>query len=127
MPQFFENDIKTRYRVKSGDYLGKIARKFGVRVSQIKRWNGLRSNNLKIGQRLTIFPRNPSAIYKTTSNSKSVTNVNTEGKKTYIVKQGDSLWSIAQNFSGVSVEDLKNWNNISNTKLKIGMTLVVSK
>ena len=44
LPQFFEADTKTRYRVKQGDYLGKIARKYGVRVSQIKQWNGLRSN-----------------------------------------------------------------------------------
>jgi len=57
LPQFFETKTRIRYRVRSGDYLGKIARKYGVRVSQIKRWNGLRSNNLRIGQRLTIYPR----------------------------------------------------------------------
>lgn len=129
LPQFFENDSKTRYRVKSGDYLGKIARKFGVRVSQIKRWNGLRSNNLDIGQRLTIYPRNPGGkspkkVTKTTLPNKPV---NTKGKRTYTVKSGDSFWSIAQKFDGVSVENLKDWNNISNNKLKIGTTLVVSK
>ena len=125
LPQFFENDTKVRYRVRSGDYLGKIARKYGVRVSQIKRWNGLRSNNLKIGQRLTIYPRNPVA---SSSKPKSTeTKVNTSGKKTYTVKQGDSLWSIAQKFDGVSVENLKSWNKISSNKLKIGMTLVVSR
>ena len=59
LPQLFNADAKVRYRVKSGDYLGKIARKYGVRVSQIKKWNGLRTNNLKIGQRLTIYPRKP--------------------------------------------------------------------
>jgi len=125
LPQFFENDTKVRYRVKSGDYLGKIARKYGVRVSQIKRWNGLRSNNLKIGQRLTIYPRNP-----VVSNPKSTTpkiKVDPAGKKTYKVKQGDSLWSIAQKFDGVTVENLKNWNKISSNKLKIGMTLVVCR
>ena len=45
------------YRVKRGDYLWKIANKFGVRVRDIKRWNGLRTNKLKIGQRLSIFPK----------------------------------------------------------------------
>lgn len=126
LPEFLENESKVRYKVKSGDYLGKIARKYGVRVSQIKRWNGLRSNNLKIGQRLTIHPRNPSA---STSKPKAPvkTVVNTAGKKTYKVKSGDSLWSIAQNFSGVSVQNIKDWNNISSNKLKIGMTLVVSQ
>ncbi len=124
LPQFFENDTKVRYRVRRGDYLGKIARKYGVRVSQIKRWNGLRSNNLRIGQRLTIYPRNP------VNASKKVppkTKVDAKGKKTYIVQKGDSLWSIAQKFPGVSVQNIKDWNNISSNKLKIGMTLVVSK
>ncbi|WP_045475280.1 LysM peptidoglycan-binding domain-containing protein [Winogradskyella sp. PG-2] len=123
LPQLFNADTKVRYRVRNGDYLGKIARKYGVRVSQIKRWNGLRSNNLKIGQRLTIYPRNPS----TSTSSKPVKKVvNTAGKTTYKVQSGDSLWTIAQNFSGVSVQNIKDWNDISSNKLKIGMTLVVS-
>ena len=127
LPQFFENDTKTRYKVKSGDYLGKIARKFGVRVSKIKQWNGLRGNNLKIGQRLTIYPKNPGkSVKKATSKVKPKAPIDFRGKKTYIVKQGDSLWSISQNFKDVTVEDLKQWNNINNNKLKIGMTLVVS-
>ena len=124
LPQLFNVDTRIRYRVKSGDYLGKIARKYGVRVSQIKRWNGLRTNNLKIGQRLTIYPRNPVIPPKAKTNKKAVS---TKGKKTYKVKSGDSLWSIAQKFSGVSVQNLKDWNDISGNKLKIGMTLIVSK
>ncbi len=128
LPQFFDNDTKVRYRVRSGDYLGKIARKYGVRVSQIKRWNGLRSNNLRIGQRLTIYPRNPTAVSKpVVSKNESKKVVNIKGKKTYKVKSGDSLWSISQKFSGVSVQNLKDWNDISSNKLKIGMTLVVSQ
>lgn len=124
LPQLLNSDTKIRYRVKSGDYLGKIARRYGVRVSQIKRWNGLRSNNLKIGQRLTIYPRNPVASTKPKTEKKVV---NTNGKQIYKVRSGDSLWSIAQKFSGVSVQNLKEWNDISGSKLKIGMTLVVSE
>ena len=124
LPQLFNADTKVRYRVRSGDYLGKIARKYGVRVSQIKRWNGLRSNNLKIGQRLTIYPRNPSASPKPQIVKKTV---NTSGKQTYKVQSGDSLWSIAQKFSGVSVQNIKDWNDISGSKLKIGTTLIVSE
>ncbi|WP_111683211.1 LysM peptidoglycan-binding domain-containing protein [Winogradskyella tangerina] len=124
LPQLFNTDTRIRYRVKSGDYLGKIARRYGVRVSQIKRWNGLRSNNLRIGQRLTIYPRNPEIQTKPKSIKKVV---NSEGKQTYKVKSGDSLWSIAQKFSGVSVQNLKDWNDISGNKLKVGMTLIVSE
>jgi len=124
LPQLKNSDTKTRYRVRQGDYLGKIARKFGVRVSQLKQWNGLRSNNLKIGQRLTVYPRNPSSITKVSKQSKSTTNFK---GKTYKVKSGDSLWSISQKFSNVSVQDIKNWNDISGTNLKPGMILRVTK
>ncbi len=57
LPKYFEMDKRIRYKVKSGDYLGKIANKFGVRVSSIKRWNRLKSSRLKIGQRLYIYPK----------------------------------------------------------------------
>ncbi|WP_323787453.1 LysM peptidoglycan-binding domain-containing protein [Psychroserpens sp.] len=126
LPQFFDSDSKVRYRVRSGDFLGKIARKYGVRVSQIKQWNGLRSNNLKIGQRLTIYPRKPVASTKVASTSTVKKTINTEGKSTYKVTKGDSLWSISQKFPGVSVQNIKDWNDISSNKLKIGMTLIVS-
>ena len=92
-------------------------------MSQIKRWNGLRSNNLKIGQRLTIYSRNPS--YKSVSIKKNTST--SSHKKTYKVKSGDSLWSIAQKFPGVSVQNIKDWNDISGNKLKPGMTLKVTK
>jgi membrane-bound lytic murein transglycosylase D len=123
LPQLSNADTKIRYRVRSGDYLGKIARKYSVRVSQIKRWNGLRSNTLNIGQRLTIYPRNPSVSTESQSSKKVV---NTAGKETYKVRSGDSLWTISQKFSGVSVQNIRDWNGISGNKLKIGMTLVVS-
>ncbi|PQJ80376.1 lytic transglycosylase domain-containing protein [Polaribacter porphyrae] len=57
LPKYFEMDKRIRYKVKNGDYLGKIANKFGVRISSIKRWNRLKSSRLKIGQRLYIFPK----------------------------------------------------------------------
>jgi len=127
LPQFFDSDTKTVYRVKSGDYLGKIARIYGVRVSQIKQWNGLRSNNLNIGQRLTIYPRNPSTNVSVVSQKTTPKTVDINGKKTYKVQKGDSLWSISQKFSGVSVQNIKDWNDISGTKLMVGMTLIVSE
>ena len=52
---------------------------------------------------------------------------NTVGKMTYKVNNGDSLWSIAQKFPGVSIQNIKEWNGISGSNLKIGATLVVSK
>ena len=95
-----------------------------MRVSQIKKWNNLRSNALKIGQRLTIYPRKPVTNNAVASKKKSVS---LKGKKTYTVQNGDSLWKIANKFPGVSVENIKVWNDISSTKLKPGMKLRVSK
>ena len=126
LPQFFKIDSKIRYKVKSGDYLGKIARNFRVRVSQIKQWNGLRTNDLKIGQRLTIYSRNPTAHSHNTPNVPLKTSKNSTNKTTYLVKPGDSLWSISNKLSGVSIQNLKDWNDIWDNYLKPGMTLIIS-
>lgn len=123
LPQLFEQNDKIRYRVRSGDYLGRIAEKYGVSISQIKRWNGLRSNSLRVGQRLTIYPKG--AQISTSENSTSV--ATTENVKTYTVKSGDTLWSISKKFPNISIDDLKKWNDISGNNIKPGMRLKVSK
>ena len=126
LPQFFEIDSKIIYIVKSGDYLGKIARKFRVRVSQIKKWNGLRTNDLKIGQRLTIYSLNPTAYSFNNSRPAPKNTQKNSSKSTYLVKPGDSLWSISNKLTGVSVQNLKEWNDIWDNHLKPGMTLIIS-
>ncbi len=124
LPELFEQKDRIRYRVRSGDYLGKIASKYGVTVSKIKRWNGLKSNRLKIGQRLTIYPRKMNVSNSSSSTTKKRPAVNGAA---YTVKSGDSLWSISQKFPGVTVEQIKKWNDISGSNLKPGMKLKVSK
>lgn len=126
LPELLVESDRIRYRVKSGDYLGKIATRYGVTVSQIKRWNGLRSNNLKIGQRLTIHPRKTVAQSSKTTTSTSDL-VADNSTRFYTVKSGDSLWSISQKFPGVTVDKIKNWNDISGTKLKPGTKLKILK
>ena len=128
LPKYYEADDKIRYRVRSGDYLGRIAEKFGVGVSKIRRWNNLRSNNIRVGQYLTIYPRKPVAsnpvnIQKPTSTKKA--SVKTS-EKYYIVRKGDSLWSISKKFPGITVQNIQKWNDISGNKLKPGMKLKVS-
>ena len=129
LPKYFEANDRIRYRVRSGDYLGKIANRYGVSVSSIKRWNGLKSNNLRVGQRLTIYPRRPVAASSSQS-SKSKTTVKKTSPKgeysTYVVKKGDSLWLISQKYPKVSVAQLKEWNDIWSTKsLKPGTELKI--
>lgn len=127
LPQFFDANDKVRYRVKSGDYLGKIGRMYGVRVSDIKRWNGLRSNTISIGQRLTIYPRKPHVAASPTPQKTSTTKPLSGNITTYTVQSGDSLWSISQKYPGVSVQNIKDWNDISGNNLKPGMKLKISK
>jgi len=128
LPQVFNVKSKVRYRIRSGDYLGLIARKFGVRVSQIKQWNGLRNNNIGVGKYLTIYPRKVGSYAKAKSNvASSKVKLVSGSANTYTVRSGDSLWSIAQKHSGVSVANLKDWNLISPNQLKPGMVLKLKK
>ncbi|MAZ96293.1 MAG: lytic transglycosylase [Flavobacteriales bacterium] len=57
MPNFTQMNERTVHKVKSGETLGHIAGKYGVRVSEIKRWNGLRTDMIQIGQRIVVYPR----------------------------------------------------------------------
>lgn len=120
-PEYFEQPEKIRYRVKNGDFLGKIAQQHGVGVNQIKQWNGLRDNQIRIGQYLTIYPKGNIAQVSTTP----PTTTQSGGEKIYTVRSGDSLWSISKKFPGVSVENIQKWNGISGTNLKPGTQLKI--
>ncbi len=127
LPQLTQAKNQVRYKVRSGDYLGKIAERYGVGVSQIKRWNGLRSNNLRVGQRLTIFPRKPylpkQAVAKTSSSKSTSGGALASGSKVHTVQEGDSLWTISRKYPGVSIENLRKWNGLSGNNLKPGTKL----
>ncbi|RTE54885.1 LysM peptidoglycan-binding domain-containing protein [Arenibacter aquaticus] len=122
LPQIVQSKDQIRYRVRSGDYLGKIAERYGVRVSQIKSWNGLRSNNLRIGQRLTIYPRKIPTSSKNTNKS-STNSVAAAGSKVHTVQRGDSLWTISRKYPGISIDNLREWNGISGNDIKPGTKL----
>ena len=57
LPDLYSIDSKLIYKVSYGEFLGKIARKFGVKVADIKRWNNLKNDNIKENQKLIIFPK----------------------------------------------------------------------
>ncbi len=115
---------RIRYKVRSGDFLGRIAERYGVGVSQIKRWNDLRSNNLRVGQRLTIYPRRtPGASVASAAPKTAAQKAVPSGTKTHTVKSGDSLWTISKKYPGITVENLRQWNGISGKNLKPGTKL----
>jgi membrane-bound lytic murein transglycosylase D len=114
------------YRVQSGDVLGSIAGRFGVRVSDLKTWNGLYSDNIRVGQRLNVwpFPVKNAATVKSANDIPSPLMIS-PNSKTYIVQPGDTLWDISKKLPGVSVERIKNLNNLKGNKLQPGQKLII--
>ena len=98
-------DNQTTYTVKSGDSLYSIANRYDTTVNELKSLNNLTSNNLSIGQRLQI---------PTIQSSQT----------TYIVKSGDSLYSISKRYN-TTVNELKSLNNLTSNNLSIGQRLQI--
>jgi membrane-bound lytic murein transglycosylase D len=57
LPQLYELNSRILYRVVNGDYLGKIAKNHGVLINDLRAWNSLKNDNLKIGQKIIIYPK----------------------------------------------------------------------
>jgi membrane-bound lytic murein transglycosylase D len=117
---------RTVYKVKSGDNLGKIANMHRVSVNQLKEWNGLRSNTIRVGQNLVIYS---SATPSVAQQPKSVQPKTTQDNNYiyHIVQQGDTLWDIAKKYEGVSIEDIKARNKQLNAaRLKPGQKIIIA-
>ena len=109
---------KTQFHtIKTGESLGKIADKYNVSISNLKSWNKIKGNTIQAGKKLKIY-----SDKKITENSEQKTSKN----GTYTVKNGDSLFSISKQFPGVSIEDLKKWNDISGDNIQPGMKLKIN-
>ena len=131
------------YKVKAGDYLGRIASRHHVTVAQIKKWNNLKSNNLRVGQKLEIYPggRGPSkAASETKSATKETVKESTKTKDTsakadtgnaeytiYKVKKGDTLSKIASRYPGVSAQNIMDFNGMKNSKISVGQKIKIPK
>jgi membrane-bound lytic murein transglycosylase D len=128
-----QGKAKIVHRVKKGDVLGSIAAQYGVRVQDLRQWNALRSNYIRVGQRLNVYV-NPSkaASYAVQSASQNQQQA-ASGQKDFLyyqVKQGDTLWSISQQYKylGITPSDLMSLNNMSNsTKIVPGQTIKIKK
>lgn len=111
IPQKTESSLT--YTVKSGDSLWKIANSFGVTVDSIIQTNNLSSTTLSIGQQLII----PGA-----STTPEPTPPEDNETQLYVVKSGDSLWSIARQFN-TTVSEIRATNNLTSDVLSIGQLL----
>ncbi|RMG40721.1 MAG: LysM peptidoglycan-binding domain-containing protein [Candidatus Dadabacteria bacterium] len=105
------------YRVRRGDSLYKIAKKYGISIKELKRINGLRSNVVRVGQMLTVRPRRP--VKKQTFSKTSYRS------SSYRVRRGDTLSGIAARH-GMSVRELKRLNKLKSSKIRAGQLLKLS-
>ncbi|MEX2233525.1 MAG: transglycosylase SLT domain-containing protein [Cyclobacteriaceae bacterium] len=113
------------YKVKNGDVLGSIAMRHKVRVADIKKWNNLRTDVIRSGQRLNIWMKGSptNTVVASARNNTTVTDL--QGTKTYIVQPGDTLWDISKKFNGLTIEKIKTLNKLSNSKIQPGQKLIV--
>lgn len=144
------------YKVKSGDYLGRIASRYHVTVKQIMEWNHLRNTNLRVGQVLYIYGKfngpvaqssgassksSAASSLKGSASSDGATRASSKGSvatpppadsaaegtyTVYVVKSGDSLYRISQDYPGVSADDIMKFNGIG-TDIRPGMKLKIPK
>ena len=119
------------YVVKSGDNLGTIAKKYNASISDIKDWNEMEDDNISVGSKLIVSKKLfivPTQIAKTskTSKNQTIAQSKSEEVKHYLVKKGDSLFSIAKKYPGVTISDIKKWNGIGNESIKPGMKLRIN-
>lgn len=117
--------IRYDYRVQSGDNLGFISEKFGVSVSQLRSWNNLYSNIIRVNQKLAVYvsPRMATQL-GIIAPAKTAQNVES-GFITHTVKPGDTLWTIARQYPGVSGDEIMKINNLKSDRVYPGQTLKI--
>jgi membrane-bound lytic murein transglycosylase D len=150
LPPDVKGKTKIYYIVKDGDNLGFIADWFRVGLSDLRYWNDIYSNTIRVGQRLTLFVDPSKTDYfskinsmtfadKQALNGKSI-NPNPQsttissgldsdsGYVTYIVQDGDTIWDIVKKFDSVSTSEVLALNNISDPgKIQVGQKLKIKK
>ena len=107
----------TYHTVRRGETLGRIAQRYGVRLSDLQRWNGVKSN-IRVGQRLTIHKNGTPASTSKVSSAASAASTEKSTSKAdeylmYTVKKGDTLWEISRKFEGVSLNDIMKLNGFT--------------
>ena len=109
------------YVVRRGDTLSAIAARTGVPIARLRAANGLRSDLIKVGQKLQL-----PATTATTLASAATVQSGGGGEITYLVSRGDTLWDIANRY-GTSVEKLRQSNRRAGDSLQVGQVLRISK
>jgi LysM repeat protein len=111
------------HKVAPKETLFSISRAYGVSLDEIKKWNNLTDNALSIGQDLVIKKKNTVLVSNNTSSTQQTPARSAAGSHT--VAEKETLYSIARQY-GITVDQLKSWNKLEASELKIGQSLIVS-
>ncbi len=145
-PVDIEGKAQVSYTVKSGDNVGYISSWFKVRASDLRYWNNISRNLIRIGQKLVIYvPEDQKEKYSKVNTmsfaqkqemiGKTVNNTAKKEEKPldpnyeyYTVKRGDTLWDIAQKYAGISSTEIMELNQLtSDRNLVVGQKLKIKR
>jgi membrane-bound lytic murein transglycosylase D len=129
------NHDKDVHIVQKNETLWNIANYYGIKISDLRRWNGLSpySKIIKPGQKLNVWlpsesPMLANATKQNFSQGEDITNlpkINSDGKTIiYTVRSGDTLWDISTHY-GISIQQIKKWNNKRSNLIKPGDVLTI--
>ena len=148
------NDLKSRqeqisHTVKTGENVYTISNLYGVTAQNLRKWNGLGGSRVTPGRKLRVYVDNggltfatqntsasapasqntsastPAPVQKNTSASVGSSSGSNSGYVTYQVQSGDSLYSIAKKYRGVTVQSIQQANGLTTTMLRIGQVLKI--
>lgn len=114
--------VKKIHKVKRGEVMNKIASRYGVSVSDIKKWNGKSSSKVLLGESLAIYVDKNEKVKANSLVAKKSSETIKE-PTIHTVRRGDTLWSISQRYEGVTVNDIKKWNNLKDNNVTVGQKI----
>ncbi|HVO74639.1 MAG TPA: LysM peptidoglycan-binding domain-containing protein [Ignavibacteriaceae bacterium] len=114
------DNVWVYHRIRRGENLNSIALKYGVDVSSIKDWNNLTGNKIYTGRRLKIYTDKLLSQYSSTDSDK----IDKSNLFRHKILPGETLNLIAEKY-GVTIADLREWNNISENKIYAGQSLKI--
>ncbi len=109
---------QTIHTVRRGESLSAVARRYRVVVADLKRWNGLRGDLIRPGDKLRL------EIPASTSPPQTLSQLSTRGKTVHRVQPGETLWGLSRRYR-IDLDDLIAWNGLTDSTIRPGRDLVV--
>lgn len=112
--------------VRQGETLFSISRQYSITVSQLREWNDLRGNQIRVGQRLVVSPSGqaPAPQTPTPAPQQPPSTPDDATSIRHQVRAGETLFSLSRRY-GVTVNDIRSWNNLNSNLLEVGQILTI--